>query len=119
MLVLSWQALGVLIRPRSIRDVELPGEVLDDARRHSQRVCQEPPEKSHRSELKREPQAVMIAPTLLNEAAGSIVEKEEPLQLGSRRFTGESPVLRRQITGAKVHPHSRQRYKSPQCRPRP
>jgi len=70
-----------------IVDRQLMRNIIDDARRNSLRVLQKRAQKTHRAELQRKSQAVVIAPANRDEFPIRIIQMEEPRQLLGAWFT--------------------------------
>jgi hypothetical protein len=77
--------LQVLRQTRRIIDTQLFGEVVDQLRRHVQRIGQEHPQIPHRDHLEGEAQPVVVPPPRADQPAVLIVQVEEPFQLHPRQ----------------------------------
>jgi hypothetical protein len=75
-----------------IVDRQLVRDIIDDARRNSLRVLQKRAQKTHRAELQRKTQAVVIAATKRDEFPIRIIQMEEPRQLLGGWFTDVAAV---------------------------
>lgn len=85
MLELGLLPLGVPLHARGILDTQLLGQILDQLRRHIQRIGQEHPQIPHRHKLKREPQPVVIPTPTRYLLPVLVIEVEKPLQLNTRQ----------------------------------
>jgi hypothetical protein len=74
--------LGVALHARRIGHPQLACDVVEDHRRHVQRVDQEQPQRSHRHQLKRETEPQMIHPTPVDQPQIGIIEQAPPGELG-------------------------------------
>ncbi len=82
----------VLCMAGRIVDRQLVRNIIDDAGRNGLRVLQKRAQKTHRAELQRKPQAVVIAPAKRDEFPIRIIQMEEPRQLLGGWFTGVAAV---------------------------
>jgi len=97
--------------------IKLTRQLIEDRRRHVQRVIQERPEEPHRRQLQCEPKPVRVPPTLADELPIFIVEEEEPLKLLARRVAVETAIRRHLLRGQETlliftlgHRHGRSTY---------
>nr|AXV46611.1 hypothetical protein pA58H2_p65 [Arthrobacter sp.] len=97
--------LGVFLEAGGIRNLQLCRQMLNDRPRHSRGVLQEQPDVPDRAHLQGEAQAVVVASPLRDQAPVLVVEEEEALQLGPRRFLGEPSIGLGLFISQKFHGH--------------
>lgn len=76
-----------------------------DADRHGGRIGQEGAEKSHRAELQRKPEAIMVTTALAHPGAIGVVEQKISRQLIGRQLAGKAPVAGALLGGQEVSRH--------------
>ena len=73
-------------------DVKLRHDAIADLSRNINRITQERTEIPDRRQLHAKTQPVVIATTTSNKPQITVIEKEEPLQLGLRQQPSEAPI---------------------------
>jgi len=91
--------LDVGLHTRRIGDPQLTRQLIQDHRRHVQRIIQERAQEPHRRQPQRKPKTTRIAPTLRDELPVLVIEEEEPLKLLTRRRAVETATRRQLLRG--------------------
>src|SRR5262249_10992054 len=97
----------VSLQADGVGDAELPAEMGDNARRDLGQVGQEGPQEPHCPELHGEPEAVVIAPVLGDEALIRVVAIEVASQLCPRGPACVTAVATLLLFGQEVDGHPR------------
>jgi hypothetical protein len=101
---------AVAVQTGRIGDVELRGQMGDDAGRHGGRVVEERAEVAHGAELDTEAEPVVVTPPPRDERAVGVVEIKRAGQIGGRRVAIVARVglllCGRQEVNRQTHPSS-------------
>ena len=79
--------------------------MLNDRPRHSREVFQEQSDVPDRAHLQGKAQAIVVTAPLRDQVPVLVVEEEEALQLGPRRFLGEPSIGLGLFISQKFHGH--------------
>ena len=105
MLVRRLWPLGVFLEAGRILNLQLFGQMFNDRPWHGQGVLQEQPDVPDRAHLQGEAQAIVVTSPLRDQVPVLVVEEEEALQLGPRRFLGEPSIGLGLLISQKFHGH--------------